>query len=785
MLTLSQDGNPLRTLLGLAGRRRTGPVMAARRRLREAAMRPFMLATWVLGLYAVVLVGASWVLFARLVSTDPSELSGLRDDMMWTTYQADRHAVTLKWLVDAAILAGDPDRLDELSAVYGSLRDRTAQIDTDAFGSNHPEDQQIDPIRDRATALIAGLGDRLAAIDPAAPDLAGQLRAIKPVTDEIAVLMAELTLRSNAALTTLRIEERRAERDRFFDLGMAVGLIVVVFLGIAVLLAVQLRNNRRSNRRMELLRERSRLQALRASRANAAKSTFLATMSHEIRTPLNGILGMAEKLSLGLLDPEQKRHVGVIRTACSLLLDVINDILDFSRLESGKVTLNLASVDLFMVEETLRSVLAPAAEKKQLDLTIAMPRGRIVTDPGRLRQIALNLTGNAIKFTDHGSVSVTGTFAGPDRLRIEVRDTGVGIAPESLPLLFRNFSQIDGSFTRRHGGTGLGLAICKRLAEGMGGAIGVESTPGQGSLFWFEIPVTPVPAAPAPETEVAAPTGRGAFRGRVLLAEDNAINREVLTGLLQYLGLDVETAEDGQAAVEAVAARRYDIVLMDMQMPRKSGIEATQDIRENGHRVPIAGVTANAFTSNRRDCERAGMNDFLAKPVTLEQLAALLLRLGVPRGDGAAVPDAGPQPQAASPPLPAPAQPLPPAEQGLSLPAAGQSEGTAAPATPTGGETDQLRALAGIIGAETVAQLLGRFAAELDAIGAALSAAAETGDGAALDRHLHSFKGAAGMLGFGRLAADIQALRDGPAPDAAACRALIAAARAAVAAAQV
>jgi signal transduction histidine kinase/ActR/RegA family two-component response regulator/HPt (histidine-containing phosphotransfer) domain-containing protein len=723
----------------------------ASRHRRDSAMRRVVQATWLLGLLAVFLLGISWMLFVQLVGSERATMATIREDTLWAIYQADRQAQTLKWHVDTAILTDDPTRFRDLVIAYDILYSRAAQLERGAFSIDLAKLTGIGGIGAHGIDMIFDLAERIDVINPDDPDLIDRIRAIQPATDDIASRLTDLSLLSHAALSEIRLAEREAERRSFIRLGIGVGLLVTVFLGIAVLLALQLRNNRLANSRMALLRERSRQQALRASRASAAKSTFLATMSHEIRTPLNGIIGMAETLSLGALTPDQQRQVGVIRTAGGLLLDVINDILDFSRLESGKVEPSLEPVDLSVIEETLRAVLAPAAGQKKLDLTIALPPGQVVTDPGRLRQIALNLTGNAIKFTDRGSVSVTGTFRDPDRLRIEVRDTGVGIAAQNLPLLFRDFSQVDGSFTRRFGGTGLGLAICKRLVEGLGGAIGVDSTPGRGSLFWFELPVTAAPDAPAADAAAVPATGRGAFRGRVLVAEDNAINREVLTGLLRHLGLEVETAEDGQAAVEAVASRPYDIVLMDMQMPRMSGIEATGAIRQTGNPVPIAGVTANAFTSNRAACERAGMNDFLAKPVTLDLLAALLRRQGVPLADGAS---------------PAPAVPR-------------------APPSPTEAEaaatTGHLRALAAVMGPDSVARLLSQFAAGLDAAEAAMTTAAEAGDLPGLDRHLHAFKGTAGTLGFAALASRGQALRDRARPDPGACRALIAAARSAVA----
>jgi two-component system, sensor histidine kinase len=743
--------------LGLVGPHH-GPGHGRKNR-RDAPMRPVILATGALGLLAALLLAGSWMLFARLVATDRAIIASVREDAMWATYQADRHAQTLKWQVDTAILTGDTERLDDIRHAYDILYSRVALLERGAFSIDLKDESGIGGLSTLGARMVMDLAEQIDAFDPDAPDLIAQIRAMQPRTDEIAAQLADLTLRSNAALSELRVQDRDEQRQNFINLGIGVGLIVVVFIGIAVLLALQLRTNLRANRRMSLLRDRSRKQALRARRANAAKSTFLATMSHEIRTPLNGILGMAETLSLGALSPDQKHQVGVIRTAGGLLLDVITDVLDYSMLESGKVSARLEPVDLATIEETLRSVLLPTAERKGLRMSISLPPGRFVTDAGRLRQIVVNLAGNAVKFTDRGAVEVVGKLLGTDRLRVEVRDTGAGIARENLPLLFRDFSQVDGSFTRRFGGTGLGLAICKRLAEGMGGAIGVDSAPGRGSLFWFELPVEPAPDLALPGIGPTAATVAGGFRGRVLVAEDNAVNREVLTGLLRHLGVEVDSVNDGQEAVEAVAAGAHDLVLMDMQMPRKSGIEATEDIRRSGNPVPIAGVTANAFTSNRLDCERAGMNDFLAKPVTLDRLAALLDRQGLAR-----------------PTAPEPASELAPE---LVLVPSERAETEPDPAPDTGSEaaSEQLLALADILGLDTVRRLVAQFAADLDGIEAALSAAVLAGDGTVVDQQLHALKGAAGTLGFATVAARAQALRDQADPGAAACKALLHAAR--------
>ena len=240
------------------------------------------------------------------------------------------------WQIDTAKLTGDPARFAGILAAYEILYSRAILPERGAFSIDLADETGIGWISIRGAATIISLADRIDTIDPAAPDLIHQLRAIQPITDEIAMQMIDLTLRCSAALSALRVKEREEQQSNFIQLGIGVGLIVSVFLGIAALLAMQLRFNLWANRRMELLRERSSRQALRASRANAAKSTFLATMIHQIRTPLNGNLGLADTLSVGPLGAEQRRQVGLIRIAGGLLLDVINDILGFSRLESGK-----------------------------------------------------------------------------------------------------------------------------------------------------------------------------------------------------------------------------------------------------------------------------------------------------------------------------------------------------------------------------------------------------------------------------------------------------------------
>ena len=393
-------------------------------------------------------------------------------------------------------------------------------------------------------------------------------------------------------------------------------------------------------------------------KANQAKSEFVATVSHEIRTPLNGVIGLTDLLRRTSLTPEQQQYVHAIQASGDALLGLINDILDLSKIEAGQMRLERQPLDLRQLVAEVAAVFMAQARAKGLHLSAqvdpAVPP-LLVGDPVRLRQVLLNLVGNAVKFTGQGDLVAPATADGPHGevvvvvvlaeesaegalLRVGVRDTGIGIAPEVQEALFEPFTQADASTTRRYGGTGLGLAIAKRLVDLMGGQIGVESTPGQGSTFWLTLRLAragagteraAVPTQPGPAAPVAASCRP---RGRVLVAEDNAINRLVAVGLLQSLGCEVETVEDGRQAVEAVWQGHYDLVLMDCHMPELDGFAATAAIREQelaagrGRRLPIVALTADALAGDAEKSRAAGMDDHLSKPVTREHMAAVLER---------------------------------------------------------------------------------------------------------------------------------------------------------------
>ncbi len=378
-----------------------------------------------------------------------------------------------------------------------------------------------------------------------------------------------------------------------------------------------------------------------AEAASQAKSIFLANMSHELRTPMNGIIGMTDLALRHVTDLQVRDQLNRVSQASHHLLHVINDILDISKIEAKCLTLEQVSFQLGEVFENLLSLIGLKATEKGLQLFVELPpeaaRLTLAGDPLRLGQILLNYTSNALKFTQQGSIRVRVRLLEdhPDQvlLRFEVTDTGIGIAPEAQPRLFTTFEQADNSMTRKYGGTGLGLAISKRLAVMMGGEVGVTSQTGAGSSFWFTArldkmadPVEPALAQPQRRAEAQIRSRHG---GRpVLLAEDEPISQEVSLTLLEDVGLVVDLAEDGAAAVLLAKQKPYALILMDMQMPRLNGLDATRAIRaESLNRdTPIIAMTANAFGEDRQACLDAGMNDHVSKPVEVDLLFVTLLK---------------------------------------------------------------------------------------------------------------------------------------------------------------
>ncbi|MBL8173210.1 MAG: response regulator [Bryobacterales bacterium] len=392
-------------------------------------------------------------------------------------------------------------------------------------------------------------------------------------------------------------------------------------------------------KRMEEELERARLGAEAAARA---KSDFLANMSHEIRTPLNGVLGLSSLLEEKDVAGDALSLIRLIRASGETLAKILDDVLDYSKIESGKLDLERAP---FSLRESLAwgvDLFRPKAEEKHIALNLEVAEDipdRLTGDATRIRQVLANLVSNAVKFTEQGAVSIHAELDGRGgdgayRIRVRVRDTGIGIDAEKASRLFHAFTQLDASTTRRFGGTGLGLAICKRLVEMMGGSISVVSRPDQGSEFVFDFL-----AAPCPEQRRRAETAAVSdlSRLRILLAEDNRINQVVAERMLQKLGCSADLVSDGGAAVRKTEEQRYDLVLLDVMMPGVDGLEAARRIRAQGGRprVPIVALTASATVEDREACFAAGMDGYLSKPLTLDALRAALLRWGGQQGQEA------------------------------------------------------------------------------------------------------------------------------------------------------
>ena len=409
-------------------------------------------------------------------------------------------------------------------------------------------------------------------------------------------------------------------------IGMALET-VILSLGIA---------DRISQIRQE--RDAAQSASQQAKAANEAKSDFLARMSHEIRTPLNAIIGLSELTATTELNEKQRSYVGNIKASGDILLALINDILDFSKIEAGKLDLERTAFNPAAVFEVARTIVEPRVLEKGLALNIigldALPR-KLYGDPTRLSQIVINLANNAVKFTEHGTVTVTVSCSertdGKVFLNCAVSDTGIGMTEEEKSRLFQSFSQADETIARRYGGTGLGLAICKQLVEMMDGHISVESTQGVGSTFKFNL-LLDLPERDAVQQVQAQNVAKGdrvTLKGaHILLAEDNPVNRMIALKLLDAAGVSTDVAEDGLEAVSRASATKYDAILMDLQMPGLDGTTATAKLRETeiSKDVPIIAMTANVSDKDRELCLKAGMNDHIPKPFKPDELYATLAK---------------------------------------------------------------------------------------------------------------------------------------------------------------
>jgi PAS domain S-box-containing protein len=399
-----------------------------------------------------------------------------------------------------------------------------------------------------------------------------------------------------------------------------------------------------AERRLESMNAQLQERTLQAEEANRVKGEFLANVSHEIRTPLNGVIGMAALLLDAESDPDRKRSLQTILCGGETLLSLIDELLDLSKLESGRFEVEKVAFDVERLVQEVCDLIRPRARSKEIGFTVQVeirPELRLLGDPLRLRQVLMNLLGNAVKFTKSGGIRLRAweeaVSGGKVRLRVSISDTGIGIPADRKDAIFEKFTQVDASVSRRYGGTGLGLAICRELVERMGGRIGVESEVGKGSTFCFDLPMDRAQAddrsTGSTERSASGERSNGGHRRilspRVLVADDNAANRAVVLGLLRKAGCQGVAVADGALALDLLARECFDMVLMDVQMPEVDGLEATRRFRSPEFAtprrgIPVVALTASAMETDRQACREAGMDDFLSKPLFYSDLVRVI-----------------------------------------------------------------------------------------------------------------------------------------------------------------
>jgi len=580
------------------------------------------------------------------------ETFGFRGDSMTAmTFQSEREFLRFRSELQLAVNANGPADSDALQTRYDIFLSRLTLLqDNPSIGllTGRPEYQSVMP-------KLNSLVQRADVIMARQPLQRAELAALLQELNALGPDVQALSVAANGVIAKL-IEDQSTTMLRQGQMVIWLNIGLMTMLLVAATALVFRQNQQEKERRaLEDLARVQREASERAEAASLAKSEFLANMSHEIRTPMNGVIGMIDLAVDLATNAEQLGYLKVGQSSAHSLLAILNEILDFSKIEAGQVDIEHVPFHWPTVfEEALSSVTLRAA-KKGLTVVTLLPQEAITWvkgDPSRIRQVLTNLCDNAIKFTQHGGLTIRCDWETADNkatfLKIAVADTGMGIPREKQAVIFEAFSQADSSTTRNFGGTGLGLTICSRLVSLMGGRIAVESEPGRGSTFTFTVQAEPAEAPPAAEPvkerkamphavasleantparavapELAGPTGLC-----VLLVEDHPVNQKLAMTLLRKWGHDVTLAEDGQQAVALFPSKRWDVVLMDMQMPVMGGLDATRKIRDMEAapmRTPIVALTANAMDSDRESCRLAGMDDFLSKPFSAAALQAVLI----------------------------------------------------------------------------------------------------------------------------------------------------------------
>jgi signal transduction histidine kinase/CheY-like chemotaxis protein len=579
-------------------------------------MRPATIGIALMVLVALISAVATWYAGAKFRSTTTFQVA-----VITSSEQLSRHGEALVSAAKLAVATGDPAYVKEYRRVQPQLRHAMAQLRASIKVPENAETARIVDLADMEATRI-----EQAALDlvlGGSPAVAGQLLATPEYKYWANLYFQGLGQIQHRAEAYLERNQRDAARFSLVSVFVSLGGLPLAALAWLFLV----RPARRWGKELDRARQEAEL-------AGIAKSEFLASMSHEIRTPLNSIIGFTDiLLEDRSLDERQRRQVSLVHNSGNALLAVINDILDFSKIEAGKIELNSEPFATEALIDNSVSITRSSAEAKGLSLEVKQsPRlaQYYAGDEHRLRQVLLNLLNNAIKFTHVGSVILwvdVEAQGGADALRFSVQDTGEGVPEDKRHRLFESFSQADSTVTRRHGGTGLGLAISRRLVEAMGGTIGVTSKEGEGSTFWFTVNLAQAEAPPEPHAEVYPL--RAVRSARILLVEDVPVNQELACAVLRKDGHEVITANNGEEGVEAARSGIYDIILMDIQMPKMDGVEATKNIRMlpgPAGKVPIIAMTANVLPEQVKRFLAAGMDDHVGKPIRQADLKAAINR---------------------------------------------------------------------------------------------------------------------------------------------------------------